>query len=79
MLGPLPTKYRVIVAASALVAFIGLGAWITFRLPGPLLPGGGAGIGAGLGLVAVLLLLHDSSHQSQPRAARARHRGDRRR
>ena len=79
MLGPLPTKYRVIVAASALVAFIGLGAWITFTLSGPLLPGGGAGIGAALGLVAVLLLLHDSSHRSHPRVARARHRADRRR
>jgi hypothetical protein len=61
VLGPLPKRYRMVVTACALVAFVGAGAWLTYTLPGPLLAGAGAGIGAGVGVIAVLLLLHDPS------------------
>lgn len=60
MLGPLPTLYRVVVATVALLAFVGIGAWISLVLPESFVPLMGAGIGAGIGAVAVLLLLHDS-------------------
>lgn len=62
MLGPLPTLYRVIVSVCALLACVGLGAWLAFALPVPLLAGAGAGIGAGIGVVTVLLLTHDFAH-----------------
>ena len=69
MLGPLPTFYRVIVSACALVSFIGIGAWLGFLMPvTALLP---VGTGAGLGVVAIMLLIHDSEH-TRPRA-RSRH------
>lgn len=72
MLGPLPTIYRVLVTVSAVLAFMGLGAWLSYMLPGPFLAPAGAGIGAGIGVVAVLLLLHDFEHQHQERPVRAR-------
>lgn len=62
MLEPLPTLYRVIVSTCALLACVGLGAWLAFTLPVPLLATAGAGIGAGIGMVAVLLLTHDFRH-----------------
>lgn len=76
MLGPLPTLYRVIVSVCALLAFVGVGAWLAFTLPVPLLAGAGAGIGAGIGVVAVLLLVHDFHHHGATphRVRTARHR-----
>ena len=68
MLGPLPTKYRFVVAACALVAFIGVGAWAGLSTD-TMLPSAGAVVGATLGVGACLLLLHDFSTQ-HPRAAR---------
>ena len=62
MLGPLPALYRIIVSACALLACVGLGAWLAFTLPVPLLAGAGASIGAGIGVVAVLLLTHNFRH-----------------
>ena len=59
MLGPLPALYRIIVAVCAVLAFIGLGAWLAHTLPIPLQAAAGAGIGAGIGMVAVLGILHD--------------------
>lgn len=77
MLGPLPTLYRVIVSVCALLAFVGLGAWLAVTLPVPLLASAGAGIGAGIGAVAVLLLVHDfeqhrTAHRVRLRAPRHR-------
>jgi hypothetical protein len=69
VLGPLPPIYRLIVSACALGACVGLGAWLTWTLPGPLLAPAGAGIGAGIGMVATLLLLHDFHRRNQ----RAKH------
>lgn len=75
MLGPLPTLYRVIVSASALLACIGVGAWLANMLPGPLLAGAGAGIGAGCGAVAALLLTHQfGHHEAAPHRVRLRGR-----
>jgi ABC-type Fe3+-siderophore transport system permease subunit len=66
VLGPLPAIYRVIVAVCAVLAFIGLGAWLAYTLPIPLQAPAGAGIGAGIGVVAVLGILHDFHHRHPP-------------
>lgn len=66
MLGPLPTLYRVIVATIALLAFVGIGVWITLVLPESFVPHMGASLGAGIGAIAVLLLLHDTHHPHGP-------------
>lgn len=71
MLGPLPPLHRWVVCALALLACIGLGAWLAFTLPIPLLATAGAGIGAALGCVVVMLLLHDGD--GHPPTARGRH------
>jgi hypothetical protein len=70
VLGPLPPLHRWIVCALALVTCIGVGAWLAFTLPVPVLAGSGAVVGAALGLVVVLLLLHDG--EAQPRGTRTR-------
>lgn len=73
MLGPLPTMYRVLVAVSTVLACMGIGAWLTYMLPGPLLAPTGAGLGAGIGMVVVLVLLHDFENPHQePRRVRLR-------
>ncbi|MGZ4437167.1 MAG: hypothetical protein ACXVYY_20240 [Oryzihumus sp.] len=68
MLGPLPTKYRLVVTLCALVAFMGLGAWVAYTLDLPVVVGVGAEIGAALGAIAAAVLVH----QPHPRAARTR-------
>lgn len=72
MLGPLPKAYRLVVAVSALAAFMGLGALVGYRLPLIPVPGTGAGIGAAVGVAAALLLLHDFHTRRQPQHARLR-------
>jgi uncharacterized membrane protein len=72
VLGPLPALYRIIVSACALLACVGLGAWLAFTLPLPLLAGVGASIGAGIGVVAVLLLTHDFRQGGAPHRVRMR-------
>jgi hypothetical protein len=72
VLGPLPTLYRVIVSVCALLAFVGLGAWLAVTLPVPLLASAGAGIGAGIGAVAVLLLVHDFEERGSAHRVRLR-------
>jgi hypothetical protein len=62
VLGPLPALYRIIVSVCVLLACVGLGAWLAYTLPVPLLAGAGASIGAGIGVVAVLLLTRDVGH-----------------
>ncbi len=59
MLGPLPPLHRVIVAACALAACLGFGAWLTLVLPDPLLSRAGVGVGAALGVIAVIVLLRE--------------------
>lgn len=66
MLGPLPRLHRWTVGALALVACIGVGAWLASFLPVPLLAPAGAAIGAALGLLLVLLLVRDHHHGSHP-------------
>jgi hypothetical protein len=73
VLGPLPTFYRVVVSACALLSFVGIGAWLGYLLPDTVLASVGTGIGAGLGVVVVLLLLHDHEHHAQPHRARRHH------
>ena len=77
MLGPLPALYRIIVAVCAVLAFIGLGAWLAFTLPIPLQAAAGAGIGAGFGVVVVLGAFHDF-HDGHDAAHRVRARAYRR-
>lgn len=66
MLGPLPTFYRVVVSVSALLSFVGIGAWLSFLIPGSVVAsiGTGLGLGLGLGVVAVVLLLRDQPHRA---------------
>ncbi len=61
MLGPLPPLYRVVVSVCTLLAFAGLGAWLSYQLRESQLGEIGLGIGLGLGVAAVLLLVHDST------------------
>ena len=70
MLGPLPTVYRIVVAVCALLAFVGLGAWVTFAFSGPLLASMGAGIGAALGVLVTVALLHDFTRRAPVRPVR---------
>ena len=63
MLGPLPAIYRVVVSVCALLAFIGLGVWVSYLLPESFVAPMGAGVGAGIGAVVVLLLLTDFEHR----------------
>ena len=64
MLGPLPPLYRLIVSVLALLAFVGVGAWLAFTLPIA------AMIGAMLGALVVLGMLHEDA----PRPSRVRAR-----
>ncbi|MGH3444693.1 MAG: hypothetical protein ACRDPB_04905 [Nocardioidaceae bacterium] len=59
MIGPLPTLYRAVVALCVLSACAGVGAWLSYSMPGPILAGTGAGIGSAVGVIATFLLLHD--------------------
>lgn len=76
MLGPLPTVYRVVVIACALVACVGVGAWLASVLPGPMLATGGAGVGALFGALLALLLIYpfDGPRPNAAIRVRARHR-----
>lgn len=67
MLGPLPTLYRVTVAAVAFLAFVGLGSWAAHVLPESVTTLLGTGIGAGLGVAVVILLLGDRDHDPRSR------------
>jgi hypothetical protein len=66
VLGPLPLIYRWIVCVLALLACVGLGAWLAFKLPVSLITGGAA-IGAALGVVVVMLVLHDGDGSARSR------------
>jgi len=70
VLGPLPPLHRWVVTTLALVACIGVGAWLGSTLPVAMLAQTGATIGALAGAVVVLLLLHEPS--SPPRSVRHR-------
>lgn len=76
MLGPLPTFYRVVVSVCALLSFVGIGAWLSFLMPGTFVASIGAGVGLGLGLgaIAVLLLLHVPQHPGERRVRVRSHR-----
>jgi hypothetical protein len=60
VLGPLPPLHRVVVCVLALLAPVGVGAWLAWSTPGPLLPTVGAVIGASLGVALVFLLLRQT-------------------
>lgn len=70
MLGPLPPLYRIVVSVLALLAFVGVGAWLAFTLPVEAIPPAGAMVGAMLGAAVVLAMLHEDD----PRPARVRRR-----
>ena len=74
MLGPLPTFYRVVVSVCALLSFVGIGAWLSFLMPGTFVASMGAGLGLGLGVIAVLLLLHVPQHPAEHRVRVRSHR-----
>lgn len=74
MLGPLPTFYRVVVSVCALLSFVGIGAWLSFLMPGTFVASIGAGVGLGLGAIAVLLLLHVPQHPGERRVRVRSHR-----
>jgi hypothetical protein len=58
----------------ALLSFVGIGAWLSFLMPGTFVPLIGAGLGLGLGVIAVLLLLHVPRHSTQHRVRVRSHR-----
>lgn len=70
MLGPLPKLYRVLVTLTALLVFVGGGAWAAYTLPYPILVSAGAGVGLAVGAIATYLLLHGSGPTVQPQRAR---------
>lgn len=70
MLGPLPPLYRWIVCSLVLLVCVGLGAWLAWTLPIPLVAPMGAGIGAALGVLLMVLLLHDRSPRERDRSRR---------
>jgi hypothetical protein len=72
MFGPLPRLHRLVVSALALIACAGGGAWLAFKIPGPLLAPGGAVLGATLGVVLVALLVREVPRATPAR--RSRHR-----
>lgn len=69
MFGPLPVVHRVVVSVSALLACVGVGAWLGHTLPAPMVVSTGVVLGALLGLAVTALALHGSSPH-QPRAQR---------
>lgn len=71
MLGPLPRLYRSLVAATALLVFIGYGIVLSQVLP---LPFGGVLAGTAAGLLIAFALVHDFHHRPrQPSRAARRH------
>lgn len=66
MLGPLPKLYRIAVGASALLLFVGAGAWAALMLPYPVLVISGASVGLALGVLCTYLLLHAETPSAQP-------------
>ena len=73
MLGPLPPLYRLVVSVLALLAFVGVGAWLAFTLPVAVLAPTGAMIGAMLGALVVLGMLHEDTPPARARARARRH------
>ena len=73
MLGPLPPLYRLIVSVLALLAFVGVGAWLAFTLPISVIAPTGAMIGAMLGALVVLGMLHEDAPRPSHVRARRRH------
>lgn len=70
VLGPLPKIYRVIVLVSALLLFVGAGAWAAFMLPYPILVSAGASVGLAVGAVIAYLLLHTPHSAAETRRVR---------
>lgn len=70
MLGPLPRLYRSLVAAVALLVFIGGSIVLAQLLP---LPFGGVVAGSALGLAIAFVLVHDFQRTPQPDRAVRRH------
>jgi hypothetical protein len=70
VLGPLPPLYRWVVCTLALLVCVGLGAWLGWSLPVPVLAPTGALVGAALGVVIIGVLLHDT--QPPPERLRSR-------
>ncbi len=73
MLGPLPPLYRWIVSVLALAACVGVGAWLAWTLPVPVLAPAGAIVGAALGALVVRLLLQDGSSPTSRSRSRGEH------
>jgi hypothetical protein len=73
VLGPLPPLYRLVVSVLALLAFVGVGAWLAFTLPVAVLAPTGAMIGAMLGALVVLGMLHEDTPPERGRARARRH------
>lgn len=74
MFGPLPWIHKVALAASAVVLFVVLGAWVAHRTPLPLVPPWGSLVGALLGTAVAYLLVHDFHHRRAPSRRTVRHR-----
>jgi hypothetical protein len=62
--------YQVVVALTALLVFVGGGAWAAYTLPYPILVSAGASVGLAAGAVATYLLLHTSAARVQPHRVR---------
>ena len=70
MLGPLPPLHRWIVCSLVLLVCVGLGAWLAWTLPIPLVAPMGACVGAALGVLRMVLLVHDGSPRARDRSRR---------
>ena len=58
VLGRLPSKYRLTIWVAGLLTFAGVGAWLAWTTPLPLMWSSGALVGAALGVVVVAGYLH---------------------
>lgn len=70
MLGPLPTKYRLILVLVAVAGGLATGAWLAWSIPAPIVVWSGALVGTAAGLVAAYALIHDFSHPATGRMHR---------
>ncbi|WP_162599827.1 hypothetical protein [Nocardioides solisilvae] len=68
MLGPLPRLHQLVVVATALAVFVGLGVWAGVLDSVPVLVSGGASLGVLLGTLSAWLLVHEPHDVRDARA-----------
>ena len=68
VLGRLPSRYRLTIWIAGLLTFAGVGAWLAWTTPLPMVWSSGALVGAALGVLMVAGYLHllESPSQQEP-------------